>query len=97
MVAMSHPARAAAETWMGFLMDAYDDNGGVQVPVSWSLEYRTGGEWKEFQLYTTDAFGIAKDQFNMVHPDTDIKADGLRLTIVPKPESSVGILEIAIE
>ena len=75
----------------------YDDKGGVQVPVSWTMEYRTGGEWKEFQLYTTDAFGIAKDQFNMVHPDTDIKADALRLTIVPKPDSSVGILEIAIE
>lgn len=75
----------------------YDDDGGVQLPMSWSMEYCTGGVWKEFKLYTTDVFGIVKDQFNMVHPDTDIKAEAFRLTIVPKPDSTVGILEIAIE
>ena len=75
----------------------YDDNGGVQIPASWSMEYHAGGQWHEFKPYTTDVFGLAKDQFNMVHPDSDIKADALRLTVTPKPTSSVGILEIAVE
>ena len=55
------------------------------------------GEWKTFEPYTTDRFGIEKDQFNMVHPSGPVMAEVLRLNIVPKPDKAVGILEVVIE
>ena len=67
------------------------------VPASWSMEYRVGDEWKTFEPYTTDSFGILKDQFNMVHPFSPISADAIRLNVVPQPSHSVGILEIVVE
>lgn len=75
----------------------YDDKGGVQVPVKWSMEYRNGGKWQAFKPYVTDNFGVAPDQFNMVHPAEPITADALRLSITPRKESSVGILELVVE
>lgn len=74
----------------------YDDNGGVQVPVSWSMEYRSQGEWHEYRPYTTDRFGVERDQFNMVHPDETVSADALRLRIVPRNDAAVGILELEV-
>ena len=75
----------------------YDDEGGVQLPESWHLEYHANGEWHDFKLYITDRYGIQKDQFNMVHPVEVIKADAIRLNIQPKPHATVGILEVTIE
>ena len=75
----------------------YDDKGGVQRPVEWSMEYCVDGKWNEFKPYITDRFGIELDQFNMVHPDAAIEAEALRLNITPKKESSVGILELVVE
>lgn len=75
----------------------YDDQGGVQVPTSWDMEYQANGQWNKFRLYSTDHYGILPDQFNMVHPAEAIKADALRLHIKPKPDSAVGILEVVIE
>lgn len=75
----------------------YDDEGGVQLPVSWSMEYASDGRWYEFRPYTTDVFGIEKDRFNMVHPDTEITAEALRLTIQPRQDATVGILEVTVE
>ncbi len=75
----------------------YDDNGGVQLPVSWTMEYEDGGEWHPFVPYVTDRFGVESDQFNMVHPEMPIEAEALRLTIVPKADATVGILEAVIE
>ena len=77
----------------------YDEgnNGGVKLPASWTMDYRIDGQWKTFVPYTTDRFGIEKDQFNMVHPDQTIKADAIRLNIVPQKEACVGILEAVIE
>ena len=75
----------------------YDDQGGVQVPASWDMEYQANGQWNKFRLYSTDHYGILPDQFNMVHPAEAIKADALRLHIKPKPDSAVGILEVVIE
>ena len=74
----------------------YDDGGGVQLPVSWSMEYRSQGEWHAFRPYTTDRFGVERDQFNMVHPDEQITADALRLKIVPKASAAAGILELEV-
>ena len=75
----------------------YQDADGVKLPVSWSMEYKDGDEWREFKPYITDRFGVELDQFNMVHPDKAIETQYLRLKIVPKPTASVGILELIVE
>lgn len=86
----AQPIESVAVYW-------YNDNGGVKLPESWSMEYRKDGKWAEYQAYVTDTFGTAADQFNVVHPASAIDADALRLTITPKADASVGILEIQIE
>lgn len=77
----------------------YDDKGGVQIPESWSLEYKDdNGDWKQFPLYTTDSYSLLKDQFNLVHSDGDsfiIKE--LRLNMTPKKENAVGILQVKFD
>ncbi len=75
----------------------YNDNGGVQLPESWSLEYRTAGEWKKWELYNTDSYNAFADQYNMVHPAEPIKADAVRIHIQPKAYAAAGILEVVIE
>jgi len=75
----------------------YDDRGGVQVPQSWSMEYRQGGQWKAFPIYVTDEYRVLKDQYNMVHPGEDIEAEALRLHITPQPQAAAGILSIQLE
>ncbi len=75
----------------------YDDNGGVKIPVSWSLQYKINGNWKKFPLYITDLYNTFKDQFNMVHPAHTITADAVKITMTPQKGSAVGILEVNIE
>lgn len=75
----------------------YDDKGGVQVPESWTMEYKENGEWKQFPIYVTDEYRVLKDQYNMVHPGEDIMAEALRLHIVPKADAAAGILSVQIE
>ena len=75
----------------------YDDKGGVQQPVSWSMEYKDGDEWKTFQPYVTDRFGVEGNQFNMVHPHGEVKTRALRITMVPQPNKAVGVLELVVE
>lgn len=77
----------------------YDEgkDGGVQLPASWNAEYRVNDQWKKYVPYTTDHFGIEKNQFNMVHPDQPIKADAIRLNITPAKNACIGILEAVIE
>lgn len=75
----------------------YDDKGGVQLPVSWRMEYRRGGSWHAWPLYTTDHYGVQPDQFNMVHPGALLRADAIRLSIQPRPDATVGILELLVE
>ena len=72
----------------------YDDRGGVQRPVEWSLETRLGdGDWTPFELYVTDAYGTALDQFNVVHPAAPCRCDALRIRLVPRADACVGLLE----
>ena len=75
----------------------YDDHGGVQVPERWSLEIQKNGDWLPFDLYNTDEYGIAADQYNIVHPAAPATAERLRLKLWPKAESAVGILEVVVE
>ncbi len=74
----------------------YNDNRGVKLPKSWSMEYCTEGKWYPYKPYTTDHFGTEADKYNMVHPAAPVMADALRLHITPRSDASVGILEIEI-
>ena len=51
----------------------------------------------KFKIYITERFGVAKDQFNMVHPDRPIKADAIRINMIAQKDACVGILEATIE
>ena len=75
----------------------YDDNGGVQVPVSWNLQYKAGNQWVDFPLYTTDYYSVDKNKFNLVHPGEPITTKYIRMNIKPKNNAAVGILEVMIE
>ena len=75
----------------------HDDTENVLVPASWSMEYRYNGSWHEFVPYMTDSFGVSKDHFNVVHPDKDIKADAIRVNLVPQTGKGLGIYEITVE
>lgn len=75
----------------------YNDNGGVQYPTAWTVDYRVNGQWVPMQLYNTDFYGTQPDQFNMVHPAEPITTDALRLNLTPRPDSTVGILEAVVE
>lgn len=78
----------------------YDDNGGVQLPASWNLEYKENEEkeWKSFPLYTTDSYSILKDQFNLVHSDgKSFVTKYIRLNMQPKDDNAVGILQVKFD
>lgn len=75
----------------------YNDNGGVQLPASWTLEYNDNGRWTEFPLYVTDRYGTEQNQFNMVHPARNITTDGIRFLMNPRKDAAVGILEAVVE
>ena len=75
----------------------YDDNGGVQIPESWNLQYTDSenGEWKAFPIYGTDSYSVLKDQLNLVHSDNQsFVAKKIRLNMTPKNDSAVGILQV---
>jgi hypothetical protein len=61
------------------------------------LDYRHNGEWHKFNIYNTERFGVAKDQFNMVHPDRPIKGDAIRINMIAQQKACVGILEATVE
>jgi DUF1680 family protein len=74
----------------------YDDQGGVQVPERWTLEVERAGAWQPFALYNTDAYGTAADQYNVVHPATPVTVERLRMTIWPRTDAAIGILEAVV-
>ena len=49
------------------------------------------------QVTITDLYGVQPDQFNMVHPGALLRADAIRLNIQPRPDATVGILELLVE
>lgn len=75
----------------------YDDRGGVQTPQRWRLEFLRDGRWEEFPLYTTDAYGVQRDQFNVVHPASRLTAERLRLRVWPQEDAAAGVLEFVVE
>jgi len=73
----------------------FDDSGkgGCRVPASWRLLYQVGGEWKP--VPTSDAYGTAKDQTNLVKFGM-IETTKLRVEIELQKDWSGGILEWSV-
>jgi hypothetical protein len=74
----------------------YDDHGGVQVPERWELDFEADGKWQPFPLYNTDSFGVAPDQFNVVHPAAPLTAERLRMRVWPQKDAAAGVLEFVV-
>lgn len=68
----------------------------VDVPVKWSMEYLKDGEWKPFEKYITDVFGVSKDRFNTIHPAADLTCEGLRINIQTHPGKAVGLFDLEL-
>lgn len=74
----------------------FDDTGRgeCRVPASWRLFARDGDGWTPIK--SSDAFGVAADQFNTVRFDA-VKTDGLRIEVQLQGGFSAGVLEWKIE
>ena len=71
--------------------------GDVKLPEEWSLEIQQNGEWKPFELYTTDRYDWRANQFNVVHPAAPTKCDAIRINIKAREKTAVGIIEVRVE
>ncbi len=78
-----------------FWMDRWQ--GDVKFPEEWSLEVEQDGEWKPFELYTTDKYDNRANQYNFVHPASPTTADAIRINITPREDTAVGILEVQVQ
>jgi len=74
----------------------YNDNGGVQLPVSWNMEYFENNEWKPFPIIER-SYPVSENRFNRVHSNTPIQAEKMKVNLTPKSSSSVGILEMQLK
>lgn len=102
---LSHPQRGTAQ-WVEIELEKkaiksfgvywYDDNRQINVPKSWSLEYKRNGQWQKFDLGTNDSFGTEKDTYNVVHPAAPLSCDALRIKIMAKEDKAVGILDVEV-
>ncbi len=78
-----------------FWMDRWQ--GDVKFPKEWSLEIEQHGEWKPFELYTTDRYDTRANQYSVVHPAAPTKGDAIRIRMAPREETAVGILEVQVQ
>jgi DUF1680 family protein len=74
-----------------------DDDKSIRVPASWSMELKVNGQWEDYGKYLTDEYGVEKNMFNAVTPNTVKTAEGLRVLMQPRTNSAVGIYEIKID
>ncbi len=74
----------------------FQDQEDVRVPAEWSLEVHQDGEWRPFELYVTDEYGVRVNQYNVVHPAKPLTCDAIRVVMSPQEESCVGILEMDV-
>ena len=72
------------------------DREDVRFPEEWSLEVEQSGQWKPFELYTTDRYERRANQYNVVHPAAPLKCDAIRIRMTPKEDACVGILEAQV-
>lgn len=70
----------------------FDDTGRGECrpPESWKIMYKSGDRWR--RVYTTDAYGVEKDQYNRIVFET-VKTTALRLEIQSRPDFAGGIHE----
>ena len=50
----------------------FDDNRKVKVPESWTIHYLKNGKWHNLDIYVTDHYSSDKDEYNVVHPGSDL-------------------------
>jgi DUF1680 family protein len=74
----------------------YEDGRNIKVPESWSLECKADNQWKDFNIYVTDSYSIDKDEYNVVHPGSNLVCDAIRINIIPQNDKSVGILDVDV-
>ena len=74
----------------------YDDNRQINVPESWSLEYKLNGQWKPFDLSGGDSYGTEKNIYNTIHPESQLLCDALRIKMKPQKEKAIGILDVDV-
>lgn len=72
------------------------DQQEVKFPKEWSLEVRSGGKWKPFELYVTDRYDNRANQYNVVHPAAPLTCDAIRINMTPNENAAVGILEVQV-
>ncbi len=77
-----------------FWMD--DRQQQIRSPKEWSLQVEQNGEWRPFQLYTTDRYDTRANQYNVVHPAAPLKCDAIRILMTPHEDAAVGILEVRV-
>ena len=68
----------------------------VALPAEWSLEVKRGDHWTPFELYVTDEYGLAVNQFNVVRPAAPLACEALRLRMTPQADKCVGVLELDV-
>ena len=74
----------------------FDDQQDVRLPAEWSVEVEQNGQWQPFELYVTDEYGLRVNQYNVVHPASDLECDAIRIRMTPRKDACVGILEIDV-
>lgn len=72
-------------------------NNEVDVPKSWTVEYKVGDTWEKMKLYITDSYQNEQDKFNVIHPASTIETNAIRIHIEPQEGKAVGISEIRID
>ncbi len=70
--------------------------GDVKFPKNWFIEVEQNGEWKPFELYTTDKYDTRSNQFNVVHPAAPTQCDAIRVNMTAREDTAVGILEVQV-
>jgi len=72
------------------------DGNKVDLPSSWSMEYKKDGEWKPFDVYVTDSYGTDLDKYNVVHPGSLLICSAVRININPQKGKTIGILNVDV-
>ncbi len=74
----------------------FDDTGrgGVRVPASWKLLYKSGAEWKPVE--TPDTFGVARNAWNRVG-FTPVTTSALRIELIMQDGFSAGVQEWTVK
>ena len=74
----------------------FDDTGrgGVRVPASWRVLYKSGTNW--VTVDTKDRYGVARDAWNRI-TFTPVTTAALRIELVMQPGFSAGLQELKVK